>query len=354
MVTISRRHRHGLALAALALLAACDIPSSAPRWQTTWNVPADSTRITVAELLPNGVTVAPGNTAFQVAVSPVSITRTLGQDCGVCAVANGTTVPKPAFQVSTADTTTLPPDLASATLLDDTLTVQVVNGFDFDPIRPSASANGTLTLAVTNGVDTLGKLAVTGATAAIPAGATTVFRVPLAGTVSGAAGIRVALFVDSPAGDPVTIDTASTIGITATVGTFSVSQATVTVFNQTVESPVKAIDLTDVTSDVSDRVAGGTVDLTITNPFGVVGPVTLALDAPNGIQVVKRFQLAADATATTRLDFTADELRSLLGKNVGMTLTGIVSAPSNTVTVTPDQAVDVTTRLQMTLTTGGN
>jgi hypothetical protein len=96
------------------------------------------------------------------------------------------------------------------------------------------------------------------------------------------------------------------------------------------------------------------VSLTITNPFGVVGPVRLQLDAPGGVQVVKQFQLPADATSTTRVDFTGDELRSLLGQSVDMSLTGIVSAPSNTVTVTPDQAVSVTTRLQMTLTVGGS
>lgn len=335
-------------------LAACDLPSSAPRWETTWNVPADSTKIGVGQLLPSGVTLSPSGNAFQVAITPVTVTRQLGADCSQCAAANGTTVPKPAFTVNTSDTTALPSQLASATLVGDTLTLQVNNGFDFDPIRPAAGTYGTLTLTVKNGTTTLGSRSVSGSTTALPAGAVTSFRVPLAGTVVGGPGVRVTLTVDSPAGDPVMMNSNSTISATASVGTFSVSQAAVTVNSQSITSSAKSIDLTDVSSDVANRVQGGSVDLTITNPFGVAGPVTLRLTPAGVAPVVKSFTLASGPSSTSRVDFTASELKSLLGQKVDMSLTGTVSAPSGTVTITPTQAVSVTTRLQMTLSTGGN
>ena len=347
------RFRIGLLVPALALVA-CDIPASAPRWQTTWNVPADSTKIGVGELLPTGVTLSPSADAFQVAVSPVTVTRRLGDDCSQCALANGTTVPKPAFTASATDTTALPAELAAATLVGDTLTLQVNNGFDFDPIRPAAGTYGTLTLTVKNGTTTIGTLSVSGSTSALPAGAITTFRTPLTGTVVGGAGIRVSLTVVSPAGDPVLMDANETISATASVGTFSVSQATVTVSSQSITSSAKSIDLTDISSDVANRVQGGALDLTITNPFGVAGPVTLRLTPNGGAAVVKCFSLAAGPSSTSSVAFTGAELQSLLGRSVDMSLTGTVSAPSGTVTITPTQAVSVTTRLQMTLSTGGN
>ena len=352
-VTMPTRFRIGLLLPALAL-AACDIPSSAPRWETTWNVPADSTKIGVGQLLPTGVTLAPSGNAFQIAVTPVTVTRRLGDDCSQCALANGTTAPKPAFTVNATDTTSLPAQLASATLVADTLTLQVDNGFDFDPIRPAAGTYGTLTLTVKNGTTTLGSLTVSGSAAALPAGAVTTFRVPLSGAVVGGAGVRVTLTVDSPAGDPVLMNASSTITATASLGTCSVSQAAVTVNSQSITSAAKSIDLTNVSSDVANRVQDGAIDLTITNPFGVAGPVTLRLTPTGGGAVVKSFALGAGPSSTSRVEFTASELRSLLGQTVDMSLTGTVTGQSGTVTITPTQAVSVTTRLQMTLSTGGN
>lgn len=345
--------RIGLLVPALAL-AACDLPSSAPRWETTWNVPADSTKIGVGQLLPSGVSLSPSGDAFQIAIAPVTVTRRLGDDCSQCALANGTTIPKPAFTANATDTTSLPAQLASATLVADTLTVQVNNGFNFDPLRPAAATYGTLTLTVKNGTTTLGSLSVGGSAAALPAGAITTFRVPLAGTVVGGPGVRVTITVDSPAGDPVQMNANSTISATASLGTCSVSQAAVAVDSQSITSSAKSIDLTDVTSDVSSRVQGGAVDLTITNPFGVAGPVTLRLTPAGAAPVVKGFTLASGPSSTSRVEFNAAELKSLLGQNVDMSLTGTVSAPSGTVTITPTQAVSVTTRLQMTLSTGGN
>src|SRR5438045_3814213 len=141
-----RRIHASRGLFALALVAACDIPTHAPNWDMTWNVPSKSTSLSVSAILPNGVSVTPNGSAFQVNVAPVTITRTLGADCPACAAANGKTVAKPAFTSSGNGSTTLPAGLTSATLIGDTLIVTITNGLNFDPIRPGGGATGTLTI----------------------------------------------------------------------------------------------------------------------------------------------------------------------------------------------------------------
>ena len=44
--------RARIGLSALALIAACDVPTSLPNYDTEWNVPAKSTTISVNSLLP--------------------------------------------------------------------------------------------------------------------------------------------------------------------------------------------------------------------------------------------------------------------------------------------------------------
>ena len=139
------------------MFAACDlpIPTSAPSYDTEWNIPGKSTTISVNTLLPGGVTATSDNSAFQIAVSPSTstFTRHLGQDCPACGLANGVTVPKPAFSGGGSENFALPATMSSATLVKDTLRVAVRNGFNFDPIRPSASARGYVVIRVTSGGD---------------------------------------------------------------------------------------------------------------------------------------------------------------------------------------------------------
>ena len=130
------------ALAAVVASAACEIPNipnSAPALDLRWIVPAQSGRIAVSNLLPPGVSILPDSSAFTISITPTSVTRTLGQDCGSCNAANGLTVAKPAFIGSSSQTTTIPTDVASATIASGTLIVAVRNNYTFDPLRPTAS-----------------------------------------------------------------------------------------------------------------------------------------------------------------------------------------------------------------------
>jgi len=70
-MTSPRRTFALAAITAVAVLVACDIPTQAPIWDTTWQVPVNDDSIAVGQLLPGGVTST--GVVFQVAVVSDSI-----------------------------------------------------------------------------------------------------------------------------------------------------------------------------------------------------------------------------------------------------------------------------------------
>jgi len=346
------RLTRGLSLAALGLLAACDVPTDVPQYTTAWSVPAKSTTISVNTLLPSGIAASADNSAFIATVSPSSVTisRTLGQDCAACALANGQTAPKPAFAGGGSSSLALPSGITSATLVRDTLTVTINNGFNFDPIRPSASARGYLVIKVASGATTVGRDSLDGAVVALPAGASVVRKIPLSGTVSGASGLQVTTSLNSPLGDAVVLDASRTIAVTGTVGTLYVSAATVSLTNQAVTASNTNLDLSDIDKTVSDHVDSGALLLTVVNPFNVSG--TLTARFTGGTQDVVKTIALAPGTTHPSIALTGTELQSLFGHDVSLTLSGTVNGSG--VTVTPGQTVSVASRLQIAVNVGGS
>lgn len=345
--------RRPLALAALVLLAACDIPTATPRWDMTWNVPSQNTTLSVNTFLPSGVTANAGNTAFLVNVNNVSITQTLGSDCALCGPLNGTTVPKPAFVGSGNGSAALPASVTSATLGVDTLTVTMTNGLNFDPIKPTAAAAGDTGWVVTtvkSGATVIGKDSVNGQTFALGKnGAVVTRKIPLSGTV-GSAGVTVSVVVDSPLGDAVTINTAQTISFTASVGTLQVSSATVDLGAATTVTPgtPTTVDLSGISNSVAKNVNNGFFILTVTNPLGVAGNLTANFTG-GPAAVSKALALSSAATSTDTLNFSNGDLKNLLGYSLQLTFSGSVSGSS--VTITPGQTLAVTSRLQINVET---
>src|SRR4051812_25051522 len=126
-VHMTRRAFAGLA-PALVLMAACDIPSTTPQWDMTWNVPAKNTTIGVSSFLPAGVTLASAGAAFNVTAAAANVSTPLSSYCAAC---NGT-APKPAFTGSSVATTTLPASLGSAVLASgSSIAVSITNNFGF-------------------------------------------------------------------------------------------------------------------------------------------------------------------------------------------------------------------------------
>ena len=356
---------------AIALLAsACAIPTESPNWDMTWNLPVPdkgNLNVGVSSFLPNGVTtVGSLPTAFRAAVaSPAPFNRPLGTDCPSCT--NGATQPKPAFTSAPPASTaafTSGTNLTSATLTTGSQVVFTINnGYNFDPIRPQAGSattnTGTLTLTVNNGGTTLGVLTILGTQNAIPASAITTFTLPLAGTITGSVPLSVTMTLTSPAGSPVTINTAQVFNI-ASVPTINTSTATVTIAAQAITAVPDTVDMSKIDSTIINRIkdttgSEGTMFLTITNPFTVGGAMTVTFSsAPGGppfTAIIKNVALTAAANGTTPnvatvpVDLSGKELRNILGHKLLIGFGGSTAAGS--LTAAPAQKVIISSRLQL-------
>ncbi len=341
-----------LASAALALLAACDIPTSSPIIDTRWVVPSQGSRIAVSDLLPSGVSILADSSGFAITAAGATVTRTLGQDCAACLAGDGTTIPKPQFTANASATTSLPSGVSSATLTGGTLNVTTTSNYNFDPLRPSATARGYGIYTVTNGASVVGRDSINGATTSLAANGGSVVRpIPLAGPISGSSPLVVTLQLFSPLGDPVNMIASRTLNVVATPTNLKVASANVSVVNRTVNS-TSTIDLAGVDQGVSDRVLGGSLLLTVVNPFTVSGTLSVTLTPAGGPSIVKSVPLGI-GTTSPKIDFSQSEIRSLLGRVVTLTFSGPVSSTSGAVAVSPRQAVVLTSRFDLSLELGG-
>ncbi|HEX7020629.1 MAG TPA: hypothetical protein VF159_11485 [Gemmatimonadaceae bacterium] len=343
----------GLGLCALALLAACDVPTAAPKWDTKWDVPSKSTTISVATLLPSGVSVTGNNAAFEVAVAPANITNVLGADCPLCQAGNGSSMIKPQFQSIGSSSASIPAKVVSAASIHDTLVVTINNGYNFDPIRPSATQRGWLTIKAVSGGVLIAQDSLDGTATALPAGAIVVRRLPVTGSVSGTTGIVVSTKLVSPPSDTaISMDASRTLGFVAAVTSFLASTADVTVSDQSVSASATTLDLTSISSGITDRLNSGSLVMNVTNPFSVAGTLSVKLTGP-GVNIAKPFKLDGQGnTVASKIDFTTEELKSLFGKLVNLTIDGSVSQTTTSVPVQPNQTVTIGTRLIVDVNAG--
>ena len=338
-----------LALAVPALAAGCALKdlTSAPKWDIRFNFPTTNSTIGVSSMLPNGVTIAGAN--FAVTVNPVTVTQTLGQACPSCVPLNGQSAPKPAFTFTQANTTALPTDVVSASLATGTLSVNIANGFGFDPLNVAgATSSGTLVITVTDGAGKqVAKDSVNGATTSLPANGTLVRTLTLAtGTTKGP--LSLSATVNSPAGGNVTINTAQVLTVTATPQNITASSAQVNITNKAVNSAGSGIDLSSVNSDIRARLGASTVYVTIANPFGVTGTMN-AQFISSSANFTKPVALTA-GTSTQTIALTASETQSITGSNVTINFTGTVTS-ATPVTVSPADQVVVTPRIEVSIST---
>lgn len=343
---ISSLRTTALAVSA-TVLAACDIPSGVPNWDTTWNVPSQSLSVGVGQVLPSGVSMAPDGGAFLVSLAPVTFSKRLADDCAECQRLDGLTVPKPAFQARMAVATSLPGDVQGGTLAAGArIDVRITNNTTFDPLRPGAGRFGWATIVIRNGATVLARDSVHGATTGLPVGQPLVRTLTLAGaTVSGA--IAVDVLVDSPSGDAARMDASRTLDLVATPSALRVTQATVMVRGAQVRQTTTA-DL-DVSSAIGDRVQRGRLLLDVKDPFAVGGRLSVRLSTPEGFVTTRPLDVQGGDRAY-ELQFTREELRSLLGQPVTIAFSGAVSR-TGALTVTPAQTLVIATRFELVLTT---
>jgi hypothetical protein len=232
--------------------------------------------------------------------------------------------------------------------------VSTTNGLAFDPVRPAAGVTGTLRISLHDGnssAPALDELLVDGALEAFPPGTTRVDYLEFSGEIQGP--FVVAAEVDSPAGDPVVIDTEEKVQLLATVETLEATAAQVDVSGREVTVKDVDLELEDVDEEVVDRILSGAFDLDIRNPWSIGASFNLAIHTPSGL-ILKSFNVPPAPTSTARVEFDQDELRRILGQpGVVMRGFGTVDPEAGVREVTPGQVLTVETTLDLVIRVGG-
>jgi hypothetical protein len=343
--------RRSIFLLAALGLAGCDFPTEPPRWEQTWVVPGESVTIGVAELLPADVTLTPDGTAFRVAVPEVRVSSSLGELCPACAPLNGMVVPKPEFTATLSARAALPAELEAAVLAGGFVDMTVGHSFSFDPLRPDGDPmnRGYLAATVTSGGSEVARDSISGRDQAFPSG--TNLRPSLAiQPVSVTNELGIQLRVYSPAGDPTMIRMADTLGLRVTGSFIDVSEARIRVADLSLEPTVVSMGF-DLDEDVTDRIMRGAVRLEVSNPFQIEGSLTLRFDLGHG--VIEKTVLIEPGTFSRRVEFSGPELRAILASaDVDLVVSGSVSAPGGSVTVTPTQQLVLDASFELVILVG--
>ncbi|MFP4624738.1 MAG: hypothetical protein ACLFRX_11205 [Gemmatimonadota bacterium] len=344
----------------LALLgvagAACDLPTEFPRWDQTWVAPGETIQIGMAELLPAGVGVNEDTTAFVTEAPGASLTFYLEQMCGsACVLVDGMVAPKPAFGYTLGTSTSLADDLVSATLAGGTVRATLEHDFSFDPLRPDddPTDRGFLVVRVTSDGNVVAQDTLHGDDYAFPAGTPLTPSMAIR-PVAVTNELQIDVEIYSPAGDRVLIDTSDTLGVAVAPTTVEIASATVAASSITIEPTSTTMDFSGLEEDgpVVEQIQGGAIRFGVENPFAVEGTVEVSFQLPFPIE--RALTLLADTTYDARLDFAGQELREILGsERVLVMASGIVSAPTGTVTLTPRQKLVLDTDFELVLRIGG-
>lgn len=339
----------GVLAAALLAAAGCDIPTDVPRWETTWVVPGDSTVLGVGELLPEQMELLPAEGTFALHLDPFGFGRTLGEMCGACAP-SATPVPKPAFTATFAAVDTFPDEVAAVESRGGTVTVDIANGLAFDPLRPGSAAGaerGEIRLRLLRDGDLVTADTVTGDDVALPPGVTVSRVVGFSGgRVAG--GLTVEVFVDSPEGDPVPIDPSETLEVDVPQARLDVSRAELALREKEVRAETIPMDVGGIDRTVVDHVQGGSLRLSLDNPWDVSGPFELRI-VSGDVSIRKSFPLQPGATSVP-VQLTGEEFRSFLGRDdVAVESRGVVSSAGGTVAVEAGQLLLVDADLELVI-----
>lgn len=355
-----------VALAGVAGVAACDIPSEVPIFQQTWIVPTDSATIGAALLLPSGVSITAGATPTFVVNTPATVVNTnLGAICSQSACQSATTVsaPNPAFTSPAGllgSTVNLPTGVNGVTVTGGTLNVVITNNLGFDPLRPNGvntAPYGQIVVAISSGTVARTDTVRGSSTQGLPNASATTLAVNLpTGVYAGSVSIAISLVV--PAGGTANLNRSNAFALTSTLQNFGVSQATVVVNNVAVNTAPTSFSLSDV--DLGERVQSGAVLLDVANPFTISAALNLLLAAPAqggepAVNISKPINIPAQPSSSTTVTLTQTDLQSVLGKSgVSLRVTGTASGTGtgNTTSVTPTSQITLRTRLQLILNVG--
>lgn len=390
-MTLSPRLRRA-ALLGLIGVASCDVYNTVvdpfPGLVQTWNLPASSSTISVASLLPSGVTIfstptstPPDSSGFQIDIASVNFSRRVGNDCQTCEALHGTMSNKPVFKLFANQASLLPANVVSATVLTGQVTLALTNNLSFDPLyvnTGSATPQGFLVLTLSSNtqalvIDTIFGGPSVSATASgklitpFPPGAVINRSYPLP-TAIVSSSIRSDVELASPAGDHlVPIDADGLITTAFGVPALQVASVQINVPNANLNSGEPEDLPADIGEDLMKRVIRGALELTISNPFAVAGTanVNFVWGEQPGQVITGAINLtgASAAPQVRTVSFDSTQMNLILcGQSSGgpsgscpeksppttFSISGGVSS-TTPVVVTPKQAITISNRLVLTI-----
>ncbi len=340
--------RAPFALLAVFALGACDmIPTEPPNFEQTYVVQAASLNLSAADLAPAEVGVNADSSAFLIVSDSTLRSASLGEICSACRPLQGTTAPKPAFTYTFSTTIPVSAQLIAASVVGGTIDLALGNGLNFDPVRPSASARGSIVMTVRRGTTTVATFTVNGTTTAFPPGTVLGGAIPIT-PFNFNQSLSVDVTVTSPAGDPFVVDTARRLLAAAGPLRASISEVTVSVASQSF-ADTTSLDFSETQVNLSDKLQGGAFRFNFTNPFAVGGSFSLRFFELGSATAVlqKSVTLAPTATSANRIGLTRAEVTSLLGKQLTVIVDGTFNAPSGQLTLTPRQVANFTSLLEI-------
>ncbi len=326
------------------LLAGCDIPTAAPIIDSQWIVPIRADSVTVAELLPDGVT--SDGIGFRIRGEQAGQDQTLRQLCPSCPTG---LAPKPAFEGAVTTSTALPADVVRATLLaGGQIDFSFRHDLGFDPIRPSPTARGQITITIRSGAAVIATSIIDGNDTALPAGTVyeRIVSIPGGSVIENDVVIDVRIL--SPAGGFTRLDPNQRVTVSALPSAIRASSAVVRVESQSVSPMVTDVDLAGVGDDVRSRVRGATLQLRIANPLAVRGVFSIRFLNGDVPLIPTRPAALAGGDETIDVDLLQAEIDAILAADrVRVEVAGSVSgtAAGRLVTVTPLDVVRITPRI---------
>lgn len=346
---LRRSHRRPrwrmLPMLTVLVLAGCDIPTAAPHWETLWVLPGPDLSLGVADIVPAEVGVDEAANLFELNLSPFQFSRSLGEFCLPCIPFNGVIVPKPAFTATFQGGTDFPADLLSAELVSGSVRVTAGHDFDFDPLRPSATARGYLVVEASSGGIVLARDSLDGSTVSFAPGAELIRTLQLSPTTI-AGPIEVQVTLHSPHGDPVRIDTSDRVTFLVALQGVRLSEVRIRVTNQQFSSTTAALELNDEGDELLDRVRDSAIRLTMDNPFELSGSLDLRIVGA-GLSIQRSIQVQP-GTTEARVELSAAELRAILqATEVRLEVSGTVTSPASGILVRPDDRIEITTEYEL-------
>lgn len=344
------------AVVLVVLAAACDLPTQAPKWNTTWILPIKDDTVRVAQFLPNTVDTAAG--AFTTTVKRDSVLQSLGQMCPACAPANGTTASLPAFNVTLTHTDSFPSQVISITPgAGLALSFRLDNGLGFDPLRPGTGQTGSIvTLVQDSAGNTIARDSVDGTDTSFASGTSLTRSLSLGSSPIGGH-VTVSAAISIPGSDPVLVDTSNYFRVVTLTDTVSLAGVTVQLSNQSVTSDSVSVDWSGIDSDIQSKMQGAELQLKIQNPFSAAGGGTVSFKTGASDVISPKVINFAQGASIDTIGITQQEIQALTAAGQSeITVQASVSGTGagQSVTITPTQVAIIQAHVLITILVGGN